>query len=342
MSFEHTLDRYIAAEMQQKHIPGLSLAIIKNGTTVIEKNYGLANVELQVPVTSDTVYEIASITKAFTATAIMLLVEEGRLQLDDPVSRFRSGLPAAWEAMTIRHLITHTSGIKQWSLDWDRPDLTNDEICQAVFGAPLRFLPGTEFEYTDPNYNLLGMIIHQLTGAPYDSFLHQRIFQPLGMTSTRHNAVREIVPHRAAGYEWADGRLCNSFRIQWNHINVGDDVPANGANGSLLSTLRDLIKWDAALTSEQILKRPSLDTWWSPVILNNGLPVPYEHDWCVQTYAGHKLVAFGGGVFGFTTSVSRFVDDHLTIIILTNYDDSKPWDMCKAVAGMYEPTLAPS
>jgi len=341
MNFEHTLDDYIAAEMQRKHIPGLSLAVVKNGATVVEKSYGLANVELQVPATSDTVYEIASITKAFTATAIMLLAEEGHLQLDDPLTRYRGGLPAAWDEVTVRHLLTHTSGVSQWSLDWDRPDLTNDEICQAVFGTPLRFLPGTAFEYTDTNYNLLGMLIHRLTGAPYDHFLQKRILKPLGMTSTRHNAVREIVPHRAAGYEWVEGRLLNSFRIQWNHINVADDVPANGANGSLLSTLRDLIKWDAALSTEQILKQPSLDRLWSPIILRNGLPVPYEHDWWVQTYCGHKLIEFGGGTPGFTTSVSRFVDDYLTVIILTN-QDSKPWDMCKAVAGMYDPALAQS
>ena len=339
MSFEQTLDDYIAAEMQRKHTPGLSLAVIKNGTTVIEKSYGLANVELQVPATSDTVYEIASITKSFTALAIMLLAEQGQLTLDDPLTCYRAGLPAAWHDMTVKHLLTHTSGLNQWSLDWDSSNLTNAEICQAVFGRPLRFLPGTEFEYVDTNYNLLGMLIHRLTGAPYDVFLQQHFFKPLGMTSTRHNDVCEIVPNRAEGYEWEEGRLRKSQRIQWNHINVADDVPANGANGSLLSTLRDLIKWDAALDTEQIVKRSSMDTPWSPIILRNGLPVPYEHDWSVQNYHGHKLIGLNGGIFGFTTSVSRFVDDNLTVIILTN-QDSKPWDMCKAVAGLCDPNLA--
>jgi len=340
MSFEQTLDDYIAAEMQRKHIPGLSLAVVKDGTIVIEKSYGQANVELRVPATSDTVYEIASITKSFTATAILLLMEDGYLRLDDPLTRYRDGLPTAWDDVTLQHLLTHTSGVTQWSIDWDRSDLSNEDICQAVFGVPLRFLPGTEFEYTDTNYNLLGMIIHRLTVAPYDTFLRERIFEPLGMISTRHNAVREIVPNRAAGYKWADDRLLNSFRIQWNHLNVADDVPTNGANGSLLSSLRDLIKWDAALSTQQILKRSSFDTLWSPIILKNALPVPYEHDWAVQDYYGHKLIEFVGGIFGFTTCMSRFVDDYLTVIILTN-QDSKPWDMCKAVAGMYDPTLAP-
>lgn len=249
MSFEQTLDNYIAAEMQRKHIPGLSLAVIKNGTTVIEKSYGLANVELQVPATSDTVYEIASITKSFTALAIMLLAEQGKLTLDDPLTQYRADLSAAWNDMTVKHLLTHTSGLNQWSLDWDSPNLTNAEICQAVFRTPLRFSPGTEFEYVDTNYNLLGMIIHQLTGAPYDAFLQKHIFQPLGMSATRHNDVRAIVPNRAEGYEWENDSLRKSFRIQWNNINRSPTVPANAANGGLLSTLRDLLKWDAALTN---------------------------------------------------------------------------------------------
>ena len=143
LTFEQDLDHYINEQMQRKHIPGLALAVIKDGATVIEKSYGLANVELGVPATSDTVYEIASITKGFTAAAIMLLVEAGKLSLDESLTRFRADLPDAWQAITVRRLITHTSGIPQWELDWDREDLTIEEIEQAAFGRPLRFAPGT-------------------------------------------------------------------------------------------------------------------------------------------------------------------------------------------------------
>jgi D-alanyl-D-alanine carboxypeptidase len=296
-------------------------------------------VELSVPATSDTVYEIASMTKGFTAAAIMLLVEAGKLNLDEPLARFRANLPDAWQAITVRRMLTHTSGICQWELDWDRENLTIEEIDQAAFGRPRRFAPGTAFEYVDTNYNLLGMIIHQLTGAPYDAFLHERIFQPLGMNATRHNDVRTIVANRAEGYEWENDQLRKSFRIQWNNINRSPSVPANAANGGLLSSLRDQIKWDAALTSGQILSQAQQDELWSPLRLNNDLPVPYEHDWHAQNFRGHRLIEFAGGVPGFTTCMARFVDERLTVIILTN-QDSKPWDMCKDVAGLVEAALA--
>jgi CubicO group peptidase (beta-lactamase class C family) len=159
------------------------------------------------------------------------------------------------------------------------------------------------------------------------------------MSATRHNDVRAIVPNRADGYDRADDSLYKPFRIQWNNINRSPSVPANGANGSLLSSLRDLIKWDTALTSGQILSHRQQDELWSPLILNNGLPVPYEHDWHVKRWRGHAFIEFGGGVWGFTTCMARFVADRLTVIILTN-QDSKPWDMCKDVAGLVDPALA--
>ena len=339
MNLEQKLDRYIQEQMQRKLIPGLSLAVIKDSVTIIEKSYGFANLEHSAPATSDTVYEIASITKGFTAAAIVLLVAAGKLSLDESLARFRPDLADDWQAVTVRRLLTHTSGVSQWELDWNRDDLTIEAIDQAVFERPLRFEPGTAFEYTDTNYNMLGMIIHQLTGAPYDAFLQERIFQPLGMSATRHNDVRAIVPNRAEGYDWEHEQLRKAFRIEWNNINRSPTVPANAANGGLLSSLRDQIKWDAALTSRQILSQRQQDELWSPLVLNNGLPVPYEHDWHVKSLRGHPFIEFGGGIMGFTTCLARFVDDYLTVIILTN-QDSQPWDMCKNVAGLVEPAFS--
>jgi CubicO group peptidase (beta-lactamase class C family) len=241
--------------------------------------------------------------------------------------------------VTVRRLLTHMSGVSQWELDWNREDLTVEEIGQAVFGRFLRFVPGTAFEYVDTNYNLLGMIIHGLSGAPYDAFLREYIFQPLGMTTTRHNDVRAIIANRAEGYDWQNDQLRKSSRIGWNNINRSPFVPANAANGGLLSSLRDLITWDTALTNGQILSQARQDELWSPLFLNNGLPVPYEHDWHAQNFRGRRLIEFSGGIWGFTTCMARFVDDRLTIIILTN-QDSKPWDMCKDVAGLVEPAFA--
>ena len=339
MNFELTLDDYITVEMQLKHIPGLSVAVVKDGSILLEKSYGFANAELRVPATSDTVYEIASITKSFTAAAILLLAENGLIGVDDPLTHYRAGLPDAWNAITLRHLLTHTSGIPNWTLDWDRSDITPDIVSQAIFEPALKFLPGDQYDYADTNYNLLGMVIHQVTGTPYDVFLQERIFTPLGMTATQHNNVRAITPNRASGYDRHNDTLVNSYRIEWNHVNISPNVPANGANGSLLSTLTDILKWDAALSTDGILSRSVVDQMGTQVILTNGLSAPYGHGCEIHDYHGHKLVASNGGIPGFTTSICRFVDDHLTIIILTN-QDSKPWDMCQAVAELYDPTLA--
>lgn len=334
-NLDQKLDTYIHEHMQRKLIPGLSLAVIKAGATVIEKSYGFANLEHRAPATSDTVYQIASMTKGFTAAAIMLLAADDKLSLDESLDRFRPGLPDAWRAITIRHLITHTSGIPQWALDWDCEELTVEKIDQHAFGRPLNFTPGAQFDYVETNYNILGMIIHQLTGAPYDTFLHKRIFQPLGMSATRHNDWRLIVSNRADGYDREDGIIYRVARQEWNNINRSPNVPANAANAGLLSTLRDLIKWDAALTNGQILAQRQQDELWSPLILPNGEVV----SWTVQDFRGHKLINFGGGWAGFTTCIARFVDDGLTVIILTN-QDSKPWDMAKEVAGLVDPAFA--
>jgi len=339
MSFGRTLDTYIADEMERKRIPGLSLAIVEDGKTVIEKSYGFANAELRVPATSETVYEIGSITKSFTAVAILMLAQAGRLSVDDPITKYRAGLPEPWTAITLRHLLTHTSGIQNWWLDWDRRDLTPEIVAESIFGPALQWPAGSAADDCDANFNLLGMVIHQLTGAPYDVFLHEKIFAPLGMTATRHNDVSAIIPNRANGYDRRDEQLINAFRIRWNNINLSPSVPANGANGSLLSTLTDTLVWDAALADERLLPQSVLQPMFTPVTLNDDTQAPFGFGSEVENYQGHKLVALNGGTAGFTTSISRFVNDALSVIILTN-QDSKPWDMCKEVAVLFDPALA--
>lgn len=333
------IDKHIEAHMLRRHVPGLSLAMVRGGSVVKERSYGLANVELGAPATKVTVYEIGSMTKMFTATAIMLLAGEGKIGLDEPITTYRGGLPAEWDRVTVRHLLSHTSGVPRERIDFNRPDLTVEEIEQVALLQPLRFTPGERFEYTDRNYNLLGMLIHRITGMPYDQLLQQRVFGPLRMEATRHNAVQEIVPNRAGGYEWEDGRLLNSYRIPWNYVNISPDVPSNGANGSLLSSVADLITWDAALRAGRVFERSVLEQMWEPGRLTSGEAVPYGLGWELGEHQGRRLAEHGGGIPGFTTSFVRFLDDDLTVIILTN-QDAKPWDLARAVAGLYEPSLA--
>ena len=196
------IDDYIQGLMQKRHIPGVSIAVVRDGKVILAKGYGVANVELSVPATERTVYQLASVTKMFTATAIMMLVAEGKLKLDDRITERLSDLPAAWRDVTVRHLLNHTSGIKSYTSVKDfhktsRKDYDRRELLALVTKVPLEFAPGEKWSYCNTGYFLLGMLIEKVSGKEYGEFLDERIFQPLGMTQTRVNDLRAIIPDRA-------------------------------------------------------------------------------------------------------------------------------------------------
>lgn len=339
MNFEQSVDNYVAEKLTKHHLPGLSIAVVKQGALILSKGYGWANVELKAPATAETVYEIASITKSFTATAIMMLVEEGRLKLTDPVPLYRSGLRNEWNNITIQHLLSHTAGLNYWSVDWFRQDLTADEVCRDVFESLLRFAPGTQFEYNDVGYNVLGMIIHTVTGKPYEQFLQERVFLPLGMAATQANQWRAIVPNRAAGYAWENDKLSNSLGIHWHALsNTASDVPANGANGSLLSTVHDFAKWDAALYGDALLQPATLRKMWTPNRLIDGSVTEYGLGWQVYENAayhgGRTIVAHSGGNPGFTTHFGRYPAEQVSFAVFINRGDAEPWEIGRDVIGL--------
>lgn len=329
------VDDYVKAQMEKQHIPGLSLAAVLEGKVVLARGYGLANVELNVRATPDTVYEIGSITKQFTATAIMLLVEEGKIGLDDKISRYLDGTPDAWKDITVRHLLTHTSGIKDYTEVPDvdklwRNDYTHDAILKLVTGTPLAFQPGEKWAYCNTGYFLLGMIVEKVSGKPYGEFVAERIFKPLGMTATRVNDEHAIIPNRAEGYTWANSALHNAdyTSMTWPF-----------AAGVLVSTVTDMAKWDAALYTNRLLKPADLQQMWTPARLNSGKSTVYGFGWVIDTYQGHRLIWHNGGIPGFITQISRFVDDKLTVIVLTNTEHSNPDTIIKGVAGILVPAL---
>jgi D-alanyl-D-alanine carboxypeptidase len=330
------VDDYIQKQVQQRRIPGVAVAVIKDGQVVLAKGYGLANVELAVPVTENTVYQLASVTKQFTATGIMMLIEEGKLSLDDKLSKFFDKLPAAWNNVTVRHLLNHTSGIKSHtSLPGFEKNLRKDfnkgEVIELAAAAPVEFAPGERYSYNNTGYHLLGVIIEKVSGKEYGAFLHERIFQPLGMTSTRLNDLREIIKHRATGYEWRDGKLRNGEY-------VSPTLPFSA--GALVSTVVDLAKWDAALYTEKLLKRASLEQMWTPTKLNDGKTQDYGYGWYIANYRTRKLIRHGGGIPGFSTDISRFVDDKLTVIVLSNLQGSSAETLSAGIAEFYIPMLA--
>lgn len=195
------IDDYVRAEMDRRHIPGLSLAVMRNNTVVKLGHYGLADVELNVPVTGDTKFEIASMTKQFTAAAILLLAEEGKLGLDDPIARFLSDAPPSWKAITLRQLMNHTAGVRD---DWDEDaafflrNQTDEDFLKALYAFPLNFAPGEGWAYGAGAF-VLGVVIEKISGRPYRQFMQERIFAPLGMTATSINNVFTVLPHRASG-----------------------------------------------------------------------------------------------------------------------------------------------
>jgi CubicO group peptidase (beta-lactamase class C family) len=337
------IDDYVLARMPQLHIPGLSLAIVRDGHIVKAQGYGLANLELKTPARKETVYEIGSNTKQFTATAMMMLVEEGKIGLGDAVTKYFPEAPRAWRGMTIRHLLTHTSGIQNhvavpdW-LDVFRTNLkfetapARDELLKMFFKLPLEFQPGESWAYDNTGYYLLGIIIEKVSGKSYWQFLDERIFKPFGMKATRSTDPQALVSNRASGYEWKQDHFENRPVL----------LPAIAFSaGSLLSTAEDMAKWDAALQSEKLLKKSSLGQMWTTTVTNDGADPPFNYGfgWFIDNYHGHRLVQHSGGTPGFSSVIYRFIDDKLTIVVLTNHSDMIVDQLAIDLAGICLPAL---
>ena len=329
------LDDYITAQMNKQHIPGLALAVVKSGHIEKSAGYGLANVELSVPVHPDTVFQIQSITKTFTSSGVMRLVEEGRIGLDDKITKHLDNLPESWKDVTVRHLLSHTSGIKDFinepTVDM-RKDLQPEDVIESLRLLPLNFQPGEKYSYSNTGYHLLAMIIHKITGQYWGEFLQERILVPLEMNDTRVISLSGIITNRASGYLWEDGELRNGRFIAPTILAY--------AGGGLRSTVLDLAKWDAALYTEKILKRSTLDQMWAPMKLNDGSDSSYGLGWGVTNLQGHRLISHTGShMTGFKTALARFVDDKLTVIVFTNQREAEQMAIARGVAGFYVPAL---
>jgi len=321
---------YVRSEMERQRIPGVALLVSQGGKIVQAKGFGLANVELQVPVKPETIFQSGSVGKQFTATAVMMLVEEGKVGLDDPLTKYFPDGPASWNEVTVRELLSHTAGFSDYPEKFDfRKDWTEDELLKMVEGIPLAYPPGTKWDYSNLGFLTLGILIHQVTGEFYGDFLQQRIFQPLGMQTTHIISEADIVPNRAAGYRLVKGELKNQ---EW----VAPMVNTT-ADGSLYFSILDLAKWDAALYTEKLLKRSSLDQMWTPAKLKNGQPNTegYGFGWFIEERHGHRVISHDGAWQGFKTSISRYENDRLTVVVLANLAEAKPEVIAEHVAQMY-------
>jgi CubicO group peptidase (beta-lactamase class C family) len=321
---------YVKDQMRREHIPGLALLVVKQGKVVRAEGFGLSNVELEVPVKPETIFQSGSVGKQFTATAVMMLIEEGKMALDDPLTRFFPEAPAGWKQVSVRQLLSHTAGFGDYPKDFDfRKDWTEDQLLKLVESIPLTYPPGTKWEYSNLGYLTLGILIHRVTGQFYGDFLQRRIFQPLGMTSTRIISEADIVPNRAAGYRLVKDELKNQ---EW----VAPMVNTT-ADGSLYFSILDLAKWDAALNTETLVKHSSLDQMWTIAKLGNGQPNDgnYGFGWFIDSRHGHRTIHHDGSWQGFETAIDRYVDDRLTVVALDNLADSSPGKITERVAEMY-------
>jgi CubicO group peptidase (beta-lactamase class C family) len=313
-------------------MPGASVVVIRDGEVILRRSYGLAEVDSGRPVSSATNFRLASLSKAFTATAVLLQVADGQLSLDDPASKHLPELPAHARQITLRHLLTHTSGI------WDYEEFVADSQTYQVKDADvlsliaaraesLYFPPGTRWQYSNSGYALLALIVERVSGERYAQFLQRRIFTPLGMSNTvAYEEGVSTVANRAFGH-----------RVRADSVRRTDQSNTSAVlgDGGIYSSIDDLVRWDAALSAGRLLP----DSLWSeattPYRLSDGRATEYGYGWFVDRFDGHLRHRHHGETRGFTNSIYRFPDDHLTTIVLTNRSDSAPWEKNDEIARMY-------
>ncbi len=331
------IDAFVRKHMREQRIPGLSLAVTIDNELIFTKGYGVANVELRSPAVAESVYEVASLTKQFVAVAVLLLAQDGKLTLDDPVSRHLPEAPPAWEKITLRHLLTHTSGIPDYDdagqpLD-PRREYTEDELVKLAGKLPAKFAPGVRWSYSNTAYVMLGVIVHRVSGMPYGDFLRTRVFSRLHMGNTNVNRPGDLLPFRAAGYRLDAGLLKNQEYLAETQCATGD--------GGIVSTVVDLAKWDAAIHSGSLLPPEVWNQVFKPVTLNSGKTFPYGFGWFIREQEGHVYYEHSGHLQGFASHILRFPYARVSVVVLANLAQADPWEIAHGVASLVRPDLKP-
>jgi len=329
------IDAFVRAEMERQKIPGVAVAIVKAGEVIKAQGYGYANIEHQVPVRAETIFQSGSLGKQFTAATVMLLVEESKIALADSITKYLPAAPEGWKPITVRHLLTHTSGIPDYTaqtLD-RRHDYTEEELVRRAFGLKLEFPAGARWNYSNTGYVLLGSIIRKVSGRFYGDVLDERVLSPLGMKTARIISEEDIVPNRAAGYRLVKNEVKNQEWVA--------PLLNTTADGSLYFSLLDLIAWDKGLRSRAILSAESWRQIFEPVRLNSGKTYPYGFGWRCEEIAGQKVHYHGGTWQGFKTHLARYLGDDMTIVVLANLAQARPERLADGIAAILNPKLAP-
>jgi CubicO group peptidase (beta-lactamase class C family) len=323
------VDDYINAEMKNSRIPGLSLAVVKDGRLIRSAGYGLSNVETATPATPGTVYKVASLSKPILAAAVMLLEQQGKLGLDDKVARYLSGSPPSWQDITVRHLLSHTSGIARDPADYhpykeQRPSA----VIESAFSMPLQFQPGEKWLYSNIGYFALAEIISKASGMPWSDFIAKQLFEPAGMASTRLTSASAIIPNRARGYETNRDGMLNA-----------EDWIAVRPSGAYVSTVLDLANLDIFIDSHSPLDDSRRAAMKTPARLPDGKSAAYGLGWNVDSYLGQERIHHGGQYPGFRSTWERFENQRLSIIVLANSSSARVESLALRIAGFYSPEL---
>lgn len=325
----HAIDALFASYTGEA-VPGASVIVIRDGRVLFRRAYGMADLDHHVPATPTTDYRLASMTKQFTGMATMLLVRDGRLSYDQPVRSVLSELPPATAAVTIRHLLNHTSGLLDYEdliPDSQTVQVSDQDVLRLLASRDSVYFPaGTKYRYSNSGYCLLALVVERISGMSFADFLRQRIFAPLGMTRTlAHIAGRDTVPERAYGYTPDSGRFVPTDQSVTS-ATLGD--------GGIYTSVDDLLHWDAALDGERLVDRATLTLATTPPVLLADSS-QYGFGWFVDTYRGQRRWRHNGETSGFTNAIQRFPDRHTTIVVLTNRNGGEPWTIAERIADLF-------
>lgn len=294
--------------------PGIAVIVARDGEIIFRKGQGMANLELGVPIEPDMVFRLGSMTKQFTAVAILMLMEQGKLALNDPITKFLPDYPTHDYLITVEHLLTHTSGVKShtdmpemWASM--RKDFTVQELIDFFKYQPMQFAPGKRWAYNNSGYILLGAIIEKVSGQTYEQFIQQNIFNRLGMKHSLYDNPLRVVPRRVAGYDRNPEGYANA-----DYLSMTQPYAA----GALASTVDDLAIWDSAFYTEQLLKQETLQPAFTSHRLADGTSTAYGYGWVIGDYEGHRLIEHGGSIPGFRTHALRMPNDRVFVAVLSN------------------------
>jgi CubicO group peptidase (beta-lactamase class C family) len=319
------MDRLVSAEMSRQKIPGMAIAVVKNGEVMLAKGYGFASLEHKVPVTGTSIFQAGSVGKQFTAIAIMLLKEQGKLRLDDPIARYLPRTKARWGSITVRHLLTHTAGLPDYEDEVDtHRDYSEHELTELVGLLPRASAPGEKFEYSNSGYLLLGVVIRTLSGKLHGDFIRENIFEPLGMTTARLLTDAETVPDRVAGYQKRTGQILHQ---EWMSSTFNQT-----ADGCFYLSLNDFLAWERAVRARALLKPRSWSEILTPVALNSGKTHPYGFGWEITQQGGQTVHGHDGSFRGFEAIMTRYIEDDVTIIALANLADVDLTEITEIIA----------